>query len=67
MCKDIEPPLLPVSVASGPFKIVMIVPTGLTISKIALKYCMPKFNAITSPVEERLPSEVMLIVPPVLP
>ena len=35
--KVIDPPLLPVSVASGPFKIETIVPGGASISKMALK------------------------------
>ena len=33
---NIEPPLLPVRVASGPFKIDMMAPGGASISKMAL-------------------------------
>ncbi len=36
ICKLIEPPLLPVSVASGPFSIEIIAPGGASISKMAL-------------------------------
>lgn len=66
ICINIEPPLLPVSVASDPFKIETMEPIGASISKIALKYDVPKLSGTTLPVTERVPLVETMIVPPVL-
>ena len=67
MCIVIEPPPLPVSVASGPFIIETRVPGLATSSKLAAPYTKPRLANTTPPVDDREPSGKIVTVPPVLP
>jgi hypothetical protein len=67
MCMVIDPPLLPVSVTSGPFIMEISVPGLATISKLAAPYTKPRLANTTPPVDDREPSGRIVTVPPVLP
>jgi hypothetical protein len=64
ICNPIEPPLLPVSVTSGPFIIEITVPRLASISKRAGEKGYPRLANTRLPVDERDPSGYMITVPP---
>ena len=64
ICIVIDPPLLPVSVMSGPFMMVITVPVLASMSKRAGEYGYPRLARITLPVDARDPSGFRITVPP---
>ena len=65
--RDIDPPLLPVSVASGPLIMERIIPSGAFISKIAWKGKTPTLSGTTVPVTDLFPLLAIVTVPPLAP